>query len=52
MIQENLPAVWQTRWAENHFLAPSLIQTAVFEPLQSGKDVVGISPTGSGKTLA
>lgn len=52
MIQTNLPENWQTRWEESGFSEPSLIQTAVFEPLQLGKDVVGISPTGSGKTLA
>lgn len=52
MIQHNLPESWQTRWEENGFSEPSLIQSAVFEPLQSEKNVVGISPTGSGKTLA
>lgn len=52
MIQENLPEKWLTRWEESGFSEPSMIQTTVFEPLQTGKDVVGISPTGSGKTLA
>ncbi|MFW7431541.1 DEAD/DEAH box helicase [Vagococcus carniphilus] len=49
---ENLPKEWQEKWVEKKFKDPSLIQEKMYEPLSSGKSVLGISPTGSGKTLA
>lgn len=42
---------WQQRWQQK-FTKPTAIQEAVFEPLQKGEHVVGISPTGTGKTVA
>lgn len=51
MINE-LPQVWQEKWANLGFKIPSLIQEKTFEPLKKKQNVLGISPTGSGKTLA
>ncbi|MCL0319162.1 DEAD/DEAH box helicase [Apilactobacillus xinyiensis] len=34
------------------FSEQTIIQSSVYEPLKSGKNVLGLSPTGSGKTLA
>lgn len=51
MIKNSLPAFKQ-HWEELAYSEPSAIQEKVYEPLKTGKDVVGISPTGTGKTVA
>lgn len=51
MIENSLPAFKQ-HWEELAYSEPSAIQEKVYEPLKTGKDVVGISPTGTGKTVA
>jgi superfamily II DNA/RNA helicase len=52
MTATYLSEVWQEKWQESGFSAPSLIQERVYPLLKEGKSVVGVSPTGSGKTLA
>lgn len=42
----------QTNWEQAGFDQPVKIQAAVFEPITSGENIIGIAPTGSGKTLA
>lgn len=42
----------QKNWIDAGFEKPALIQSEVFEPINEGKNLVGIAPTGSGKTLA
>lgn len=39
-------------WEKQKFSEPTEIQTKSYDIIQSGKDLVGISPTGTGKTLA
>lgn len=51
MIENSLPAFKQY-WETLAYKEPSAIQEKVYEPLKTGKDVVGISPTGTGKTVA
>lgn len=51
LIENSLPAFKQ-HWEELAYSEPSAIQEKVYEPLKTGKDVVGISPTGTGKTVA
>lgn len=51
MINE-LPQVWQEKWSDLGFQAPSLIQEKTFDFLKKQQNLLGISPTGSGKTLA
>lgn len=51
MIENSLPAFKQ-HWEALAYAEPSAIQEKVYEPLKTGKDVVGISPTGTGKTVA
>ncbi len=51
MIENSLPAFKQ-HWEALAYKEPSAIQEKVYEPLKTGKDVVGISPTGTGKTVA
>lgn len=51
MIENSLPAFKQY-WETLGYKEPSAIQEKVYEPLKTGKDVVGISPTGTGKTVA
>ncbi|MGM0215592.1 DEAD/DEAH box helicase [Enterococcus sp. AZ109] len=52
MDNQQLASFLQQNWQAAGFTTPSLIQTEVFEPISSGKNVVGVAPTGSGKTLA
>lgn len=49
--QEFVPFL-QKNWTDAGFEKPALIQSEVFEPINAGKNLVGIAPTGSGKTLA
>lgn len=51
LIENSLPAFKQ-HWEALAYAEPSAIQEKVYEPLKTGKDVVGISPTGTGKTVA
>ncbi|WP_035052134.1 DEAD/DEAH box helicase [Carnobacterium pleistocenium] len=51
MIENSLPA-FKEYWETLAYKEPSAIQEKVYEPLKTGKDVVGISPTGTGKTVA
>lgn len=44
--------VFKTKFAAQGFTELSPIQTAVAEPMATGKSVLGLAPTGSGKTLA
>ncbi len=44
--------IWQEKWLEHEYGEPTDIQTAIYEPLQNGDDVIAISPTGTGKTVA
>ncbi|WP_291291243.1 DEAD/DEAH box helicase [Enterococcus sp.] len=52
MTATYLSEVWQKKWQDSGFSAPSLIQERVYPLLKAGQSVVGVSPTGSGKTLA
>ncbi|WP_035019653.1 DEAD/DEAH box helicase [Carnobacterium sp. AT7] len=51
MIENSLPA-FKNYWETLAYKEASAIQEKVYEPLKTGKDVVGISPTGTGKTVA
>ncbi|MBF0845713.1 DEAD/DEAH box helicase, partial [Streptococcus danieliae] len=48
----NFPKAWQDRWQEQDFDQATPIQEALWQPLQAGESILGISPTGTGKTLA
>ena len=48
----NFPKAWQDRWQEQGFDQATPIQEALWQPLQAGESILGISPTGTGKTLA
>ncbi|EUJ29162.1 hypothetical protein MFLO_11265 [Listeria floridensis FSL S10-1187] len=43
---------WQEAFLEHGYAEPTEIQTALYEPLVNGADVLAISPTGTGKTVA
>lgn len=51
MIKE-FPQIWQDQLETSQMTTLTDIQESVFEPIHSGKNVLGISPTGTGKTLA
>ncbi|TCD46137.1 DEAD/DEAH box helicase [Streptococcus sp. X16XC17] len=51
-MYNKLPQIWQDQLNQLHFTSFTPIQEEVFEPISSGKNVLGISPTGTGKTLA
>jgi superfamily II DNA/RNA helicase len=51
-IVEKIPEVWQEKWNELGFSAPSVIQEKSFDFIKNGESLLAISPTGSGKTLA
>ncbi|MBF8970703.1 DEAD/DEAH box helicase [Streptococcus sp. NLN76] len=48
----NFPQVWQERWQADGFDQATPIQEALWQPIQNGESLLGISPTGTGKTLA
>ncbi|MFD1483675.1 DEAD/DEAH box helicase [Lacticaseibacillus baoqingensis] len=43
---------FQALWTAAGFTAQTLIQEAVYQPLKTDQNVIGLAPTGSGKTLA
>ncbi|RXT27896.1 helicase [Lacticaseibacillus chiayiensis] len=43
---------FQKRWQADGFIEQTPIQAAVYQPLKTDEDVIGLAPTGSGKTLA
>lgn len=47
-----LPEVLQKKWQEAGFGEPTAIQTATYEKIIAGQNVLGVAPTGSGKTVA
>ncbi|MGT2742566.1 DEAD/DEAH box helicase [Streptococcus plurextorum] len=49
---KKLPDIWLEQLKNLGFDSFTPIQEQVFEPIVSGKHVLGISPTGTGKTLA
>ena len=52
MIKTHFPNSWQDKLENLGFSELTSIQEELFEPISSGKSVLGISPTGTGKTLA
>ncbi len=52
MIKTHFPSSWQDKLEDLGFSELTSIQEEIFEPISSGKSVLGISPTGTGKTLA
>lgn len=51
-MKKLFPDNWQDRLKILGFTAFTPIQKTAFEPILSGKNLLGISPTGTGKTLA
>lgn len=51
-MQHLFPSIWQKKLSERDFTRFTAIQEQVFTPIQSGQNLLGISPTGTGKTLA
>lgn len=47
-----LPQPLLEHWQKLGFDQPTDIQSAIFTPIQEGKNLLAISPTGTGKTLA
>ena len=43
---------FQKRWQAAGYTEQTPIQAAVYQPLKTDEDVIGLAPTGSGKTLA
>ena len=52
MIKKHFPSSWQDKLEDLGFSELTSIQEEIFEPISSGKSLLGISPTGTGKTLA
>ncbi len=46
MIKE-FPQIWQDQLETSQMTTLTDIQESVFEPIHSGKNVLGISPTGT-----
>lgn len=51
-MKTRLPASWQAQLDSLGFTSFTPIQEQLFEPIQTGETILGISPTGTGKTLA
>lgn len=51
-MHQNFPTIWQEKLNTLGFSEFTPIQEQAFEPIFSGKNLLGISPTGTGKTLA
>lgn len=51
-MKTHFPTSWQDKLQQLHFTDFTQIQEEAFEPINNGKNFLGISPTGSGKTLA
>lgn len=51
-MKTQLPISWQEQLESLGFDTFTPIQEQLFEPIQHGETVLGISPTGTGKTLA
>ncbi len=51
-MKTKLPTEWQELSDQLGFQEFTPIQIQLFEPILSGKNLLGVSPTGTGKTLA
>lgn len=51
-MNQNFPTIWQEKLEALGFTSLTPIQEQAFEPIFSGKNLLGVSPTGTGKTLA
>lgn len=51
MIKQ-FPSIWQKKLEDLQFSQFTSIQTALFDSIYSGDNILGVSPTGTGKTLA
>lgn len=49
---KDFPQEWQNHLSDRSFDTLTPIQEQVFQPINEGKSLLGISPTGTGKTLA
>lgn len=51
-MHQHFPSIWQEQLFQLGITEFTPIQQDCFEPITTGKSVLGISPTGTGKTLA
>ncbi|MGT2829715.1 DEAD/DEAH box helicase [Streptococcus hillyeri] len=51
-MHQHFPTIWQEQLQTLGFSELTPIQEQAFDPIFSGKNILGISPTGTGKTLA
>lgn len=52
MTESNIPSFWAEKWKEHGYETPTEIQSAMYQPIKDGADVLAVSPTGTGKTVA
>ncbi|EJT2330413.1 DEAD/DEAH box helicase [Listeria monocytogenes] len=52
MTESNIPSFWAEKWQEHGYETPTEIQSAMYQPIKNGADVLAVSPTGTGKTVA
>ncbi|EEO4439770.1 DEAD/DEAH box helicase, partial [Listeria monocytogenes] len=52
MTESNIPSFWAEKWQEHGYETPTEIQSAMYQPIKDGADVLAVSPTGTGKTVA
>ncbi|EKZ3574242.1 DEAD/DEAH box helicase [Listeria monocytogenes] len=52
MTESNIPSFWAEKWQEHDYETPTEIQSAMYQPIKDGADVLAVSPTGTGKTVA
>lgn len=49
MTESNIPSFWAEKWQEHGYETPTEIQSAMYQPIKDGADVLAVSPTGTGK---